>query len=117
MSLPVSDLIGLPYKIHGRDETGLDCFGLIWLIAFRNGTPIPDLWYKGFDPSLMKLADQMNVEKCEFKPGCVIEMIRGGRLHLGYALDDKRIIHATHNEGVIVEDIKNYDIKGCYAFK
>ena len=102
--------------MHGRDESGLDCFGLIWLIAYRNGTPIPDVWYKGFDPSLMGLADQMAVEKCEFQPGCVIEMEKDSRLHLGYALDNERMIHATHNEGVIVENIVNYKVKGYYQF-
>jgi cell wall-associated NlpC family hydrolase len=113
----VSDLIGLPYKTHGRGESGVDCFGLILLIARRNGTPIADVWYKGFDPSLIKLADQMNVERCELEPGCVIETVKGGRLHLGYALDGGRMIHATINEGVIVESINKYPVKGCYRFK
>ena len=112
----ISDLIGIPYKIHGRDESGIDCFGLIWLIAFRNGTPIPDVWYKGFDPSLMELSKQMKVEKCNFMPGCVIEMERESRLHLGYAIDNERMIHAAINEGVIVEDIGTYPIKGYWIF-
>ena len=114
--LDVSDLVGIPYAPHGRDERGLDCFGLIWLIAQRNDTPIDDPWYKGFDPSLMRLADQMNVEQCEFEPGRVLEMVKDGRLHLGYAIDDKRMIHAAINEGVIVEDIGTYPVKGYWAF-
>jgi cell wall-associated NlpC family hydrolase len=119
MRLPVdiSDLVGLPYKVHGRDESGLDCFGLIMLIAYRNGTPIKDVWYKGFDPSLMQLAGQMNVEKTELKSGCVIEMEKDSRLHLGYSIDDKRMIHATMNEGVIVENIGKYPVKGYWKFK
>jgi cell wall-associated NlpC family hydrolase len=113
----LSDLVGIPYRDHGRNESGLDCFGLIWLIAFRNGTPIPDPWYRGFDPSLMKLAEQMNVEKCEFHPGCVIEMEKDGRLHLGYALDGERMIHATHNEGVVVEPIDGDHVKGYWKYR
>jgi cell wall-associated NlpC family hydrolase len=112
----VSDLVGLPYKVHGRGESGIDCFGLILLIACRNGTPIPDVWYKGFNPSLVKLAEQMNVEKTGLQAGCIIEMEKGGRLHLGYSLDDKRMIHATANEGVIVESIGKYTVKGCWKF-
>jgi cell wall-associated NlpC family hydrolase len=116
--LLLDDLIGLPYKIHGRDESGLDCFGLIWLIAFRNGTPINDPVYKGFDPSLVKLADQVGLKKIKWlKKGCVIEMEKDSRLHLGYSLDTERMIHATHNEGVIVEEIGNYIVKGFYVFK
>jgi len=113
----VADLVGIPYARHGRDECGLDCFGLVWLIAKRSGTPIEDVWYSGFDPKLMRLADQMGVERIgELRAGCVIEMEKDGRLHLGYAIDEKRMIHASINEGVIVEDIGAHPIKGYWAF-
>ena len=114
--MDVSDLIGLSYKMHGRDESGLDCFGLIWLIAKRNGTPIKDPVYKGFDPSLVKLADYVGLKKSGFETGCVLEIEKDKRLHLGYAIDNERMIHCTHNEGVIVESICKYDVKGFYKF-
>ena len=115
--LQVSDLIGIPYKVHGRDEAGLDCFGLIWLIAQRNGTPINDPIYRGFNPELAKLADYVGLTKLEkFEVGCVLEIIKDDRLHLGYALDNERLIHCTTSEGVIVENIVNYFIKGYYQF-
>jgi hypothetical protein len=114
----VSDLIGLPYKGHGRDETGLDCFGLIYLIAKRNGTPIKDPVYKSFDPSLIKLADYVGFKQIDnFEIECVLEIEKDCRLHLGYSLDHERMIHCTHNEGVIVENITNYQVKGYYKFK
>jgi len=113
----LDDLIGLPYKVHGRGESGLDCFGLIRLIAFRNGTPIKDPAYKGFDPQLVKLAEEIGLKKIEnFKTGCVLEIEKDGRLHLGYSIDNERMIHSTHNEGVIVENIINYKVKGYYEF-
>ena len=112
-----SDLIGIPFSPHGRDETGIDCFGLIWLIAFRKGIIIPDPWYKGFDLSLILEAEKMPVKKIKsLEPGCVIEMEKNGRLHLGYAIDTERMIHATKNEGVVIEKIGKYPIKGYYAF-
>ena len=115
--MDVSDLVGIPYKLHGRDESGLDCYGLIWLIAKRNGTPIKDPPYKGFDPSLSKLADYVGLKKInELQAGCVLQIEKDNRLHLGYATDDERMIHCTHNEGVIVENIKSYFVKGFYKF-
>jgi len=112
-----SDLIGIPYKIHGRDESGLDCFGLIWLIAKRVGRPIKDPIYRGFDPSLMKLAEGIGLIKIDtFEIGCVLEILKDNRLHLGYSIDKERIIHCTHNEGVIVENISLYNVKGYYKF-
>ena len=112
----VADLVGIPYARHGRDECGLDCFGLIWLIAKRNGTPIEDVWYRGYDPELVRLADAIGLERCEPAPGCVVQMEKDGRLHLGYALDGNRMIHASLNEGVIVEDIGRYPVKGYWTF-
>jgi len=113
-----SDLIGIPYKVHGRDESGLDCFGLIWLIAKRSGTPIRDPEYKGFKCTLNRLADYVGLIKMdEFKIDCVLEIEKDNRLHLGYSIDDERMIHCTTNEGVIVENIINFNIKGYYRFK
>jgi len=115
--MDVSDLIGIPYKIHGRDESGLDCYGLIWLIANRNGTPIKDPAYKGFDPSLSCLANYVGLKKIDkFQVGCVLEIDNKGRLHTGYVIDQDRMIHATHSDGVIVENIVNYNVKGYYKF-
>ena len=115
--MDISDLIGVPYKIHGRDESGLDCFGLIYLIAKRNGTPIVDVPYKGFDPSLVKLATAVGLKQVnELTKGCVLEIEKDGRLHLGYSINKDQMIHCTHNEGVIVENITTYKIKGFYSF-
>jgi hypothetical protein len=91
---------------------------LIWLIALRNKTPIPDPWYRGFDPGLIRLVDQMNVKNVDtLQPGCVIEMEKDGRLHLGYAISEDQMCHCTINEGVIVEDIGIYPIKGYWVFQ
>jgi len=115
--IDISDLVGLPYKPHGRDENGIDCFGLIWLIALRSGRPIPDVPYKGFDPSLINLSEQMKVKKIDnCETGCVIEMLKDGRLHLGFAIDNLRMIHSTTNEGVIIENIGRYPVKGYWKF-
>jgi hypothetical protein len=116
--MDISDLVGISYKIHGRDESGLDCFGLIWLIAKRNGTPVRDPVYKGFDRDLMRLYEYVGVLKAEvFEIGCILEIEKDNRLHLGYSIDRDRMIHCTHNEGVIVEDINKYQVKGYYKFK
>ena len=113
----ISDLVGIPYVRHGRDECGLDCFGLIWLIAKRNGTPIDDIWYRGYDPSLMGKAEGIGLGRADGpESGRVIEMEKDGRLHLGYALDERRMIHASLNEGVVVEAIGRYPVKGYWAF-
>jgi len=116
MKIKIDDLIGIPYKVHGRDESGLDCYGLIWLIAKRNKTPLKDPIYKGFHPELMVLAEYVGLKHCEFKVGCVLEIEKEGRLHLGYSIDNERMIHCTINEGVIVEEIEYFNVKGYFDF-
>jgi len=82
-----------PVRVEERDHLQVQC---VWR----------------FDPSLMCLADQMGVGWSGLAPGCVVEMEKDGRLHLGYAIDERRMIHASLNEGVIVEDIGTYPVKG-----
>jgi cell wall-associated NlpC family hydrolase len=111
-----ADLIGIPYKAHGRDENGLDCFGLILIISKRLGKPMPDVWYERGDPALVSLARRMGVHAIESRmPGCIIEMNYSHRLHLGYAVDRESMIHATFH-GVCIDPIGIYNIRGFYAF-
>ena len=113
----ISDLVGIPYKTHGRDESGLDCFGLIWVIAKRNGTPIRDPVYKGFNCALTRLADYVGLKSInEFNVGCVLEIEKEGRLHLGYAINEYEMMHCTINDGVVVEDIGEYQVNGYWKF-
>jgi hypothetical protein len=115
--MELADLIGIPYKPHGRDENGVDCFGLIRIIAGRRGTPIPDVWYEKSDPALISLAQSMKVHKlAQCEAGCVIEMEDRSRLHLGYAIDRKRMLHVTIRDGVCVDDIGILPIRGYYGF-
>ena len=36
-----ADYLGLPYAPQGRSQTGVDCFGLVWLVLNRFGLPVP----------------------------------------------------------------------------
>jgi cell wall-associated NlpC family hydrolase len=108
--------IGVPYRPHGRGSSGMDCYGLILAIAGLLGKPLPDVWYEGHDLSLMSLASAMNVKKLDKpEPGCILEMEHRGRLHLGYAIDKERMIHATLC-GVCVDPIGTIKIRGYYGF-
>lgn len=45
MTQLVADLLAVPYRMGGRDPaTGLDCLGLVGLLALRRGLPWQDPW-------------------------------------------------------------------------
>ncbi len=48
MEKPYTKYLGLPFKHHGRDKTGLDCYGLL-IMYYRDvfGIELKDWWYEG----------------------------------------------------------------------
>ena len=44
--IDVSDLVGVPFKVHGRSkEEGFDCYGLAMGVERRAGKNLPDAFY------------------------------------------------------------------------
>ena len=53
-----SEYVGIPYRTHGRDRSGADCWGLICMIwQERLNQPMPEYegadWYRGQKPSVV----------------------------------------------------------------
>ena len=44
MLLDVNDLLGKPYKVHGRGPDSYDCYGLVIEVEKRLGRELPDLY-------------------------------------------------------------------------
>lgn len=103
MRVDVSDLIGVPYKEHGRDKTGLDCYGLAIEVLRRYGKTLPDVVYdRDHDYELSNenapLLPLVKIDEAE--EGCLIEMRYRGELHIGVYIGNHRFIHATRGQGV-----------------
>ena len=96
------DLIGVPYKPHGRDLNGLDCYGLVILaIEILTGIKIPDVIYEDTDTksnfgTSAKLFEKVKYEKLE-KPqkNCIIVFDKG--THCGVYLGHGEFIHCNKN--------------------
>lgn len=94
------DLIGVPYKSHGRSkEEGFDCYGLVLECCRRAGTPLADIDYTVSslpDKEAARYAEKLNVEKAPApRAGYVCEMEYNGNLHLGYMIDRNNVLHMT----------------------
>ncbi len=113
-----TDLIGIPYKEHGRSkEEGFDCYGLVLECFRRAGTPLADLDYRS--PSFtLSQADGakagLNVRQVPSpKPGRIIEMDYNGKVHIGYLADMNNVLHATER-GVRLSALAALKVRGFY---
>lgn len=113
----IDDLIGIPYKDNGRDLNGIDCYGLVLLIAERNGIKIPDLQYTNCDLNLSdEYVPTLPVKETNLlEENTILEMECKGSLHLGIAINKKEFIHATKN-GVRINKIGALKIRKMYKW-
>jgi cell wall-associated NlpC family hydrolase len=108
----VNDLIGVPYKEHGRGKDGMDCYGLCVEVMRRGGFTLPDIWYgdteretnKKMAETLAASIPNVKIEKPEI--GCVIEFnILGDPSHVGVYLGEGCFIHASKTHGVCIDKL------------
>ncbi len=118
MAIPIwaGRYIGLPFKDHGRDRAGLDCWGLVRLaLAEQFGLALPS-----FTADYRRTTDMTNisgliereikkwtpVEKGRESAGDIIILrLRGDPAHISLILGDKRMLHI---ESGINSAIENY---------
>lgn len=116
--LDVSDLIGVPFKVHGRTKEGMDCYGLLIEIAKRLGVNFPDAFYNSVDIDSKEntynfLSESLPIEKIDkLEKYCIILMYRGNKFsHVGIYLGEGKFIHSTENYGVCIQNIRRYEPK------
>lgn len=108
-------LVGLPYKEHGRDENGIDCYGLAILLFKKLGIELPDYqykpdWYeKGYNFYLEhyhECAKQIDSKDLKEKD-LLLFRVDGSPVpnHLGIWLGEGRFIQCLKKTGVIITEL------------
>lgn len=113
-----TDLIGVPYKEHGRGkDEGFDCYGLVLECCRRAGTPLADLDYHSPSFSLAEADGAkpcLNVREVPGpRPGRIVEMDYEGKSHVGYMADMNNVLHAT-SRGVRLSALAALKVRGFY---
>lgn len=121
-SVSYRDLIGVPYKVHGRSiEEGFDCYGIAIEVLKRNGLLLEDVFYKDsleFESTRDKVIGSLSLEKIEkMEELSIIEIsCFGVPSHIGVYLGQGQMIHSTKATGVCIVPIHIYKnrIRGIY---
>ena len=112
--MDIIDYLKIPFKDRGRDDQGVDCYGLAhWFYKQEFGIDLPSyVEYYETDKDREAIAHQINhanltgwmkSEQPEYGQ-LIILHIQGRPLHLGVMLDDKTFIHCMKNKGVSLEN-------------
>lgn len=118
------EVVGVPFKKHGRDLSGFDCLGLcLYLSGKLDGKKLPDVPYadlkinedKVFVCEAERLYGKQKLEKPE--EGCWIEFEETRGTHIGYYIGQGMFIHASSKSNkVVIESLakKKNKVKGFY---
>lgn len=120
--------IGLPYKVNGREESGIDCWGLVRLF-YKNELNI-DLpsyveLYDGPDDSTIPLTiaehkDNWLQADTPVVGSVIVFNIAGEPVHVGIYIGNDKFIHARDGQDSVVESINSPKwakrIEGYYNF-
>ena len=101
------DLLGVPFRTHGRDKKGMDCYGLVLECLRREGKSLPDFVYQDDRQPASEAAiyaSRTGARETAKAPGTVAEYETDGHLHVGYMLDRELLLHMTYS-GVRVSPV------------
>lgn len=116
MTININDLIGVPYKDHGRDKNGMDCYGLAIEVERRYGYKLNDVFYENHDIALSaEHVPTLNVSPIDQpREGAILEMQYQNALHVGVCISKKEFIHMTRT-GCRINHIGTIPIRGIYG--
>jgi len=114
----VKKYIGIPYKTHGRNLKGVDCWGLIVLLYDAElNIKLPSFVeeYKSVKDDSLK--DLVETEKNKWNKidelnEYNVVLFRAEPYHIGLLIDDKgNMIHSAHGKDSCIENIFNTNWK------
>lgn len=108
--------VGLPFKRDGRDRTGIDCYGLIYLIYKEqleiDLNPFSGIFVDQSPETMLKVAKLMNEDRENWdRPNNIREFdmlqLRTGRhaFHVGIAINEHQMMHVEEGIDVVIENI------------
>lgn len=121
--------VGIPYKLHGRDTDGLDCWGLVRLVyKDEKSIDLPSLSQEYYSSDNFKQNEEVISNNNEnwylsedYTVGDVVLFrINGAESHVGIVIDENRFLHSKEGVGVTIEKLNSNQwrkrIAGFYKY-
>jgi cell wall-associated NlpC family hydrolase len=124
----IDDLLGTPFKIHGRNIKGYDCYGLAIEVLSRFGYKLVDLYEYTTREEYEQLIEKealgvayrenfKKVTKPEESDVLLFFNEKGCSYHIGVYLENNNFIHCD-KYGVRISSLENYDYYWeCYRWQ
>jgi cell wall-associated NlpC family hydrolase len=124
--------IGLPFKGHGRDRSGLDCWGLVRLVmAEQFGLALPSFCQEyGRTTDTQRIPQLIARESTTWREvtadgeelgDIVVLRMRGKPMHVGMVLGDSQMLHIEQGIDSAIEKYRGARwqdrIAGFYRYK
>lgn len=124
--------IGLPFIDHGRDRSGLDCWGLVRLVmAEQFGFALPSYAHEyQRTTQVEKISDLIARESARWKimpagsemcGDVAVLRVRGKPMHVGLVMGDQQMLHIELGINSVLERYSNARwaerIAGFYRYK
>lgn len=98
----LAEFVGLPYRDHGRERDGVDCYGLVRLVLRElRGIELPiysDEYANGDDiggiAALVRAGLPRDWVPIERPEAFALVVFRGRPTHVGLCVDDGRFLHS-----------------------
>jgi hypothetical protein len=109
--------LGTAYVAGGESSSGVDCSGLILLVARELGLPL-DHRYTSADFKRLALPDRLGIPIDQVRPGDLVAW----RGHVAIVYENRngriRLLHAVRSSGrVIISDLEHYAAPGKVAIR
>lgn len=123
-----NDYVGLPYKLHGRDRTGLDCWGLVRLVYKEQQLiELPSFAseYSASTPAIAAEAiarcnEGWEVSETPGEGDVVLFRITGSAAHVGVLINDSEFLHAREGSDSCIEKLSSPKwktrVEGIYKY-
>lgn len=132
----IERVLPIPFKEGGRDNSGLDCWGLVvvcYEVEFNITLPTYDDVYfinlsnlNTTSESLNKLKSDLLIDYFEEVDtpeygDILLASLRGRPVHVGFVISENQMLHTKRKAGVCIEDFTSFSwnkrIHGFYRYK